>query len=183
MHLPSQSLKSVRSLFVISCSLPWPWVKVKAPGSWWLVVVGLGDSSGGYSFTTHCAAGLLFDAGVVPLAAEEMSCLLPFPYTPKPNEQHGAHLQHFLHPRYKDLPFPPPGSFLTLAPLCCGRSVSSSSPIFFFFLHSSHDPSFKASIYPTLFSWSLFSQSQRSPQYVASPLWGWRPMTWHGLRG
>lgn len=133
MLLPSQSLKSVWSLFVTSCSLPWPWVKVKAPGSWWLVVVGLGDSSGGYSFTTHCAAGLLFDAGVVPLAAEEMSCLLPFPYTPKPNEQHGAHLQHFLHPRYKDLPFPPPGSFLTLAPLYCGRSVSFSSPIFFFF--------------------------------------------------
>lgn len=182
MQLPSQSLKSVWSLFVTSCSLPWPWVKVKAPGSWWLVVVGLGDSSGGYSFTTHCAAGLLFDAGVVPLAAEEMSCLLPFPYTPKPNEQHGAHLQHFLHPRYKDLPFPPPGSFLTLAPLCCGRSVSFSSPIFFF-LHSSHDPAFKPSIYPTLFSWSLFSQSQRSPQYVASPLWGWQPMTWHGLRG
>lgn len=151
MQLPSQSLKSVWSLFVTSCSLPWPWVKVKAPGSWWLVVVGLGDSSGGYSFTTHCAAGLLFDAGVVPLAAEEMSCLLPFPYTPKPNEQHGARLQHFLHPRYKDLPFPPPGSFLTLAPLCRGRSVSFSSPIFFF---SSFLP--RSSLQTIYLSYSVF---------------------------
>lgn len=151
-------------------------------GSWRLVVAGLGDSSGGYSFTTHCAAGLLFDAGVVPLAAGEMSCLLPFPYTPKPNEQRGARTRHFLHPCYMDLPFSSTG-LLPDSRSSVLRSLRLILVTRFFFLHSSHDPSFKPSIYPTLFSWSLFSQSQRSPQYVASPLRGWRPVTWHGLRG
>ena len=72
------------------CCGPGSESKRRAPGWWRLVVVGLGDNSGGCSFTTHCAAGLSLDAEVVPLAAGEMSCLLPFPYTPKPNEQHGA---------------------------------------------------------------------------------------------
>lgn len=63
---------------------------VAAYGSW------AGQQYCGYHFTTHCAAGLLFDAGVVPLATGEMSRFLPFPYTPKHNEQHGARPQHFL---------------------------------------------------------------------------------------
>lgn len=65
-------------------------VRTRAPGCWKMVVVGLGDSSGGCSFTTHCVAGLSLDAEVVPLAAVKMSCLLPFPYTTKPNEEHRA---------------------------------------------------------------------------------------------
>lgn len=91
-YLSSQHLTSVSCCLDTSATLLWPGLRVKtrAPGWWRLVVAGLGDSSGGCSFTTHCAAGLSLDAEVVPLAAGEMSCLLPFPYTPKPNEQHGA---------------------------------------------------------------------------------------------
>ncbi|MED6262616.1 hypothetical protein ATANTOWER_022798 [Ataeniobius toweri] len=106
--------------FKTSCSLVLRWLRVKCwtPGWWQLMVVGQGESSGGHSFTTHCTAGLLFDAEVVPLAAEEMSCLLPFPYTPKPNEQRGALvlLSGFVSPLYSSFPL---------------RPVSSLSPRFF----------------------------------------------------
>lgn len=75
--------------------MPRLWVNSRAPAWCWL-----GSCCGGNSFTTHCAARLSFDADVVPLAAGEMSCLLPFPYTPKPNEQRRAGLQESLCPEF-----------------------------------------------------------------------------------
>lgn len=95
-----------------------------------------------------------------------MSCLLPFPYTPKPNEQHGAHpaavaplslllrsvllhqTPYFLHFQVK--------SFL--------HAVFSLSLVTRFSLGSALHPSFKPSINPSLLSRSLCSQSQRSPR-------------------
>lgn len=59
------------------------------------MVVEVDDSFGGLSFTIHCAAGLSLETGIFPLATGEMSCLLPFPYTPKPNKQHGAGIPVF----------------------------------------------------------------------------------------
>lgn len=97
------------------------------------MVAGLDDSSRGYGFTTHCAPGLLFDAEVVPLAAGEMSCLVPFPYTPKPNEQRGARLRDLLYAYNLDLSLPPSGSFLAMLFL---RAAVRLLPL---------------SIYPTLF--------------------------------
>lgn len=120
----------------------------KAPGWWRLVVVGLGDSSGGCSFTTHCAAGLSLDAGVIPQAAGEMSCLLPFPYTPKPNEQSGARPPASTQ---SSLLLQSVSSYIRFLPSCPSWlhrsstlwSMSSSSPIFLLVppsIHPSNHP-------------------------------------------
>lgn len=140
-------LTSVSYCLNPASSVSWAGLRVKRG----LVVVRLGNSSGGCSFTTHCAAGLSLDAGVVPLAAGEMSCLLPFPYTPKPNEQHGARCPALrLHCNL------PPSSD-RLLPSWLHRSSMlwsvSSSAIFLF--APSILPSLKPAIYPPLLSWSL----------------------------
>lgn len=154
LYLSSQHLTSVSYCLDTSSSLPWLGLPVKtwAPGWWRLVVVGLGDSSGGCSFTTHCAAGLSLDARVVPLAAGEMSCLLPFPYTPKPNEQHGTHPPVLFRLHY-NLSLPPSYCVLhdSIIPLRCGSS-HPGHPFFSLLLPPFIHPSLKPSICPTLLS-------------------------------
>lgn len=103
-----------------------------------------------------------------------MSCLLPFPYTPNPNEQRGAgppnstHHDHFFNPS-----LPTSGSVLpdSYNPSCCGQSYA-------------RQPVFSLLLLPPILQTPHLSYSLRpsAPRHVASPLRGWRPVTWHGLR-
>lgn len=151
--------------------LPDPaWNPCQNKASWLVVVFGLGDNSDGCSFTTHCAAGLSLDAGVRPLATGEMSCLLPFPYTPKPNEQHGVCPPAFTLSSLQSV-----SSSIGLLPSWLHHSsvlwfLSSLSPTSLF-APPSIDPSLKPTIYLNLISWSLCSQTQCFPLCGLTTQW------------
>lgn len=125
------------------------------------MVVWLGSSSGGCSFTAHCAAGLSLDAEVVPLAAREMSCLLPFPYTPRPNEQHGAG------PAFTPFLTTHIPCYLREAPSILTPSLFQPAVYLILVNQFSHRfslySSLKPFIFPSLLSRRLSSQSQRFP--------------------
>lgn len=148
---------------------PWLWVRSRAPDWWRLMVAELGWATA-LAATAHCSAGLLFDAGVVPLTADEMSCLLLFPYTPKPNEQRGTRrpalapwIRLFRHNALSCCaPFHPSLPFSPLSPLYITQSINlSCSP----------------------FNRACFLNHDDHPRNVVSPLGSWCAVTWHGLRG
>lgn len=173
---------------MLACSFPLPALALRnnrAPGWWLLVVVGQGDSSGGCGFTTYCATGLSLDAGVIPLAAGEMSCLLPFPNTPKPNEQHGVHPAAVAP---TELPLWSFSFYIRLLPASAFPAQSVLHAAVYLILITAFllaPPSIHPSNHQFILLCFLqaFALSPSAPHYVASALRGWQSMTWQGLRG